>query len=196
MLKNSKRKIVIFATVFFLFIVFISIIFVLLKFNIQKNKFDSCLVLKKVDISSNSIFSLKGTPSFINNKYKNYNWRIIISKIKIDAPILEGTSKEVLRKGVGHFKDTGTLEGNICLAAHNRGYKYNFFQEIKKLETGDEIIYILNDKILKFQVVNNTTIKETDMSVIKDTKDVRLTLITCEENKRECRRCIQAEQIL
>ena len=33
----------------------------------------------------------------ITNQYKENKWRILISKINLDAPIIEGTSKEVLR---------------------------------------------------------------------------------------------------
>ena len=88
------------------------------------------------------------------------------------------------------------LTGNICLAAHNRGYKYNFFQEIKKLEIGDKILYILQGEERYFKVVSNMVIEETDISVLENTKENKLTLITCEENKKEYRRCIQAEEIL
>ena len=86
--------------------------------------------------------------------------------------------------------------GNICLAAHNRGYKYNFFQEIKNLRIGDIIKYIINGEELEFEVSSNNVIEETDIAVLKDTDETKLTLITCEENKKEYRRCIQAEVIL
>ena len=86
--------------------------------------------------------------------------------------------------------------GNICLAAHNRGYKYNFFQEIKNLRIGDIIKYIINGEELEFEVSSNNVIEETDIAVLKDTDETKLTLITCEENKKAYRRCIQAEVIL
>ena len=41
----------------------------------------------------------------------------------------------------------------------------------------------------------NKIVLETDWSYLKDTKDNRITLITCEENRREYRRCIQAVQV-
>ena len=86
--------------------------------------------------------------------------------------------------------------GNICLAAHNRGYKYNFFQEIKKLEIGDIIKYNVNGEELEFEVSENKIIEETDIAVLKNTDETQLTLITCEENKKEYRRCICANVIL
>ena len=110
--------------------------------------------------------------------------------------IIEGTESEILRRAVGHFASSSTWNGNVCLAAHNRGYKYNYFGEIKKLELGDIITYQTEYGERKYEVVINEIIKETDLSYIQDTKENKLTLITCEENKREYRRCIQANQIL
>lgn len=42
---------------------------------------------------------------------------------------------------VGHFENTNLLNGNVGLAAHNRGYPINYFARLKELEFGDEIIY-------------------------------------------------------
>lgn len=193
MLNNNKSKLIIITFILILVIVFISVVFILTNFKFQKKQSNSSLVLKNKITSINNTINFEKPPKVIANQYKNYNWRIKIDKINLDAPILEGTDKETLRKGVGHFTNTGISNGNICLAAHNRGYKYNFFQEIKKLEIGDEITYIVNGEQKLFRVVSNQVIKETDLSVIQDTEETKLTLITCEENKREYRRCIQAE---
>lgn len=129
------------------------------------------------------------------NIYSTNKWRIKIPKISLDAPITEGTSQESLRRTVGHFENTDIWKGNVALAGHNRGYRCNFFQDIKKLQNGDLIIYSTKKGIRKYKVVINKVIKETDWSYIEDTEDNRLTLITCEEGKREYRRCIQAVEI-
>lgn len=129
------------------------------------------------------------------NQYKNNSWRICIPKINLDAPILEGTSQENLRRGVTHFEETPEFNGNVCLAAHNRGYKYNFFQELKRLEIGDIIEYQKDQSFRTYSVVWKGKIKETDLSYLKDTKENILTLITCVENMPELRLCIQAYEI-
>lgn len=126
--------------------------------------------------------------------YSSYPWRIEIPKIQLNAPIYEGTDAETLRKGVGHFEDTSIWEGNICLAAHNRGYKYNYFQDIVLLEVGDEIIYQTPKGKKTYVVQENKKIKETNVSYIQRTKENKLTLITCEKNEKEYRRCVQAVQ--
>lgn len=47
--------------------------------------------------------------------------RIRIDKINLEAPIKEGSDQEVLKSYVGHIEDTAIYDGNVCLAAHNRG---------------------------------------------------------------------------
>lgn len=126
------------------------------------------------------------------NIYQTNPWRIKIPKLEIDAPITEGTSAESLRRTVGHFEQSSKWNGNIALAGHNRGYRCNFFQEIKKLEIGDQIIYQTEKGQRKYKVIFNQVIPETNWEYIEKTKDNRITLITCEENQREYRRCIQA----
>ena len=56
-------------------------------------------------------------------------WQIKIPKINLIAPISEGTSQEVMLEYVGHFENTSKWEGNIGLAAHNRGYPINYFSK-------------------------------------------------------------------
>lgn len=123
-------------------------------------------------------------------------WRIKIPKINIDAPIKSGTTQDVLAIAVGHFENTAIWNGNVPLAGHNRGYNCNFFQNIKYLENGDEIIYSTKKGERKYKVVTNKIIKQTDWSYIKETVDNRITLITCVENMFEYRRCVQAVEII
>lgn len=192
MFKLCKRKLIIISILIFS-IIFISIIFILPKYlNIQKKQFCSNFILKTVNTEPINTINVE---NILKGQYKSNNWRIKISKINLDAPILEGTQKEILRRAVGHFKNTPLWNGNVCLAAHNRGYKYNYFQEIKKLQIGDIITYETEYGQKNYKVVSNTIIEETDLSAIQDTKENKITLITCEENKKEYRRCVQAKEI-
>lgn len=193
MLKNKKH--ILYITVILIsVIIFISMVYILLNlFNIQKKRISSNLVQKNNIINPINTTLISDE---IGIQYKKgNNWRIIIQKINVNAPILEGTTKEILRRGVGHFETTSKWNGNICLAAHNQGYKYNYFQEIKNLEIGDIITYITEKGTKKYEVIKNETIKETDLSCIKDTNENIITLITCEKNKREYRRCVQGKEI-
>ena len=107
------------------------------------------------------------------------NWSILIPKIDLIAPVREGTTDEILNKYVGHFTESPTENGNICLAAHNRGYEENYLENLER----------------KYAVSNITIIKETDWSYIESSNDNILTLITCIEDEPEYRLCVQAKEI-
>lgn len=116
---------------------------------------------------------------------------IRIPTLNLVAPIAEGTTEDVMNKYVGHFETTSLWDGNIGLAAHNRGYPVNYFANIKDLQIGDEIIYEVEDKLRIYLVNEITIIEDTDWSYLQETNDNRITLITCVENEPSYRRCIQ-----
>ncbi len=93
---------------------------------------------------------------------------------------------------IGHFEETQKWKGNVCLAAHNRGYKNNYFSEVKTLKEGDKIIYHYEGKLREYLVEKNIIIKDTDLSCLEDTQKNKMTLITCVENEPNYRRCVKA----
>lgn len=133
------------------------------------------------------------------NKISKFNfeekWQICIPSINLEAEISEGTTKEVMDKYVGHFENTSIFEGNVGLAAHNRGYPVNYFANIKNLKNDDEIIYYSPYGNKRYKVILSIIILDTDWSYLQPTKDNRITLITCVEDRPEYRRCIQAIEI-
>ena len=131
----------------------------------------------------------------LDNKNEKNIWRIKIPKINLDAPIETGTTQDVLAKAVGHFEQSPKWNGNVALAGHNRGIECNFFQNIKYLKVGDKIIYTTKKGKREYKVIMNKIIKQTNWEYIENTKDNRITLITCVENMYEYRRCIQAVEI-
>ncbi len=136
--------------------------------------------------------------SVVNSQYaqkreeKNELWQIEIPTISLVANIKEGTDKDILNQYVGHFTTTQKENGNVGLAAHNRGYEVNYFQDLKLLKKGDEIKYKYNELEKIYEVEKCRIIKDTDWEYLENTEDNRLTLITCVENQPEYRRCIQA----
>ena len=123
-------------------------------------------------------------------------WYIEIPKINLKADIREGTTKEIMEDYIGHFEETKKEEGNVGLAAHNRGYKNNYFERLKELKEGDSIFYNYHGQIKEYLVIKHVIIKDTDWSYLEETEDNKITLITCVENEPEYRRCIQGEEKL
>ncbi len=126
------------------------------------------------------------------NQIEREIWQIEIPKISLIANIAEGTKKETLNQYVGHFQETQKENGNIGLAAHNRGYEVNYFKDLKLLKEGDEIKYKHNEFEKIYEVEKCRIIKDTEWEYLDNTEENRLTLITCVENEPEYRRCVQA----
>lgn len=127
---------------------------------------------------------------------KRHIWKIEIPEINLSADIAEGTTSKVIAKYVGHFTETSSLNGNIGLAAHNRGFGVeSYFKNIKNLNVGDIIIYQKDEEIKKYKVTENVVIDETDWTYLENTNDNRITLITCVENQPEYRRCVQGIEV-
>ena len=115
-----------------------------------------------------------------------------IEKINLNGTVKEGSTNEILRDYIGHIEETAKYDGNVGLAAHNRGNKYSYFARINELEPGDEIVYTTKYGERKYIVDTKKEILETDWSNLEGTSDNRLTLITCIKNKVNQRLCVQA----
>lgn len=117
-----------------------------------------------------------------------------IEKINLNGTVKEGSTNDILRDYIGHIEETAKYDGNVGLAAHNRGNKYSYFARLNELEPGDEIVYTTKYGERKYVVDTKKEILETDWSNLEGTSDNRLTLITCIKNKVNQRLCVQAVQ--
>lgn len=130
--------------------------------------------------------------------YKNTDeiiGNLIIDKISLNAPIKDGSTNEILSNYIGHIEDTAIYNGNIGLAAHNRGNEKAYFSRLNELENGDKIIYSTNYGDKQYEVVDKKEILETDYFILNNTKENELTLITCIKNRPNQRLCVQAKEI-
>ncbi len=118
-----------------------------------------------------------------------------IQKIGLKATIKEGSSNEVLKKYIGHIEETSKYDGNVGLAAHNRGNEYSYFARLNELKIGDIVTYKTKFYERKYKVDNIQAIFETDWSKLENTEENKLTMITCISNKRNQRLCVQAVEI-
>lgn len=96
---------------------------------------------------------------------------------------------------IGHFENTSKENGNVALAAHNRGYSVNYFSRLKELEIGDKVIYTFKNVERTYEISSKNIIKDTDVKILEETDENILTLITCVENKPGLRRCLIAKEI-
>lgn len=117
---------------------------------------------------------------------------LTIEKINLKATVKEGSTQEILKEYIGHLPETAKYDGNIGLAAHNRLNKYSYFARLNELEKGDKIIYQTKFNTRVYEISKKTVIYDTDWSYLKNTKDNRITMITCIKNKPNQRLCVQA----
>ncbi len=114
-----------------------------------------------------------------------------IDKINFEGLVYEGTDSKLLKKGVGHFEQTPILEGNPCFAAHNY---YRYWAKLHNLNKGDSISYISYLGTKNYEVDKVVEISEKDWSLLKNTDENIITLITCIKNQPEKRLCVQAKE--
>lgn len=176
-----KRKTIIIG----LIIIFITLItiFILYYFN-NKNKEKTPEEI--IDEKTVNILSEENTDIIGNLK---------IESIDLNAPIKDGTEMSVLKTAIGHFNDTPYFNGNICLAAHNRGYNQNFFEKLNEVQKGDKVEYITKYATYEYEVTDIKIIEETDLTVLNPTEKDQITMITCIANQRDKRLCVVASKV-
>ena len=121
---------------------------------------------------------------------------LTIDKIGLTATVKELSNNSILKEYIGHIEGTATYEGNVGLAAHNRGNKFSFFARINELKGGDILTYKTKFYTREYRVDNIQVIYETDWSLLENTEENKLTLITCVQNKSNQRLCVQATELM
>ena len=117
-----------------------------------------------------------------------------IPAIDLTVKIYQGTGSATLKKGAGHFTNTSIWNGNVSLAAHNRGAN-SYFGEIHTLENGDRITLTTKEGTRTYSVTSVSKISETDNSMLESTSENCVTLFTCVRDQKEYRWCVRAVEI-
>lgn len=106
--------------------------------------------------------------------------QIVIPKIGVDKTVVEGVSRDDLKKGPGHYPDTPLpgQPGNSSIAGHRTTYGEPF-NRIDELEVGDEIMVTTIQGTFTYAVTAQEIVAPTDVDVIADKGDNRLTLTSC-----------------
>lgn len=118
-----------------------------------------------------------------------------IEKIGLEAPIKEGSDSEVLKEYIGHIEESSIFDGNVGLAAHNRGNEFSYFSKLNELSEGDCVEYKTNYGTRVYKVETIKVILETDWTMLANSKENKLTMITCINNRPTQRLCVQAVEI-
>jgi|SRR5579863_10409997 len=103
--------------------------------------------------------------------------RLTIAKIKLDAVIVEGTSRRSLKLGPGHMEASAFpgYSGNSVIVAH----RDTFFRHLDELQKGDEIYLRRQGRVYRFEVTGRRVVEPADLSPLRQSASAQLTLITC-----------------
>lgn len=114
-----------------------------------------------------------------------------IPTLGLSVKVYQGTDSDALRKGAGHFASTSIWDGNVAIAGHNRGVN-NHFGKIHTLDIGDTIKLTTKLGTRAYEVYAVYKVSVDDMSVLNDSSENIITLVTCVRDQPAYRWCVQA----
>lgn len=116
---------------------------------------------------------------------------LFIPKIRVSVPIIwnveEQSILEQLQNGVVHYKGTALpgQQGNIFITGHSSYYLWSsgsykdVFALLDKLSAGDKIYLQYEGAIFTYEVTQSIVIEPDDLSVLRQTNEKTLSLMTC-----------------
>jgi sortase A len=124
--------------------------------------------------------------------------RLLIPKLGVDTIVVEGTSKEALDAGAGHYSSTPLpgMGGNVGIAGHRTTYGKPF-ADLDQLTTGDRVELETPVGNYVYEMVapfdghaNPWVIEPNDWSVVAPTDESMLTLTTCHPKHSAAQRLV------
>ena len=115
-----------------------------------------------------------------------------IPTLGLSVKVYQGTDADALRKGAGHLP-APPFGGNVAIAGHNRGVN-NHFGKIHTLDIGDTIKLTTQLGTRSYEVYSVSKIGVDDTSVLSDSTENIITLVTCVMNQPDYRWCVQARE--
>ena len=110
--------------------------------------------------------------------------RLVIPSIKVDSVIkevqLQMDTWQVANYAVGHHEISALpgQQGNVVMAGHRDIYG-SVFRRLNELKPKDVVLVYTNNKVYRYIVSSSHIVAPTDVQVMAQTSDYRLTLITC-----------------
>jgi sortase A len=112
--------------------------------------------------------------------------RLVIPVMMLDQQTLEGPESNwfnILYKGIWRWPGGSTPNkgGNTIFLSHRFSYTgpRGAFYYLNKLQIGDNIGLVWNNKLYTYSVVSTNTVPSSDTSIENNTPDAQITLFTC-----------------
>ena len=135
--------------------------------------------------------SLQGMEISLDEKVlEDQNTRLLIETLNIEGEILQGESSLRMNEGFWHFPTSifPGERGNFVVIGHRFLHlppRKDTLFNLEDISIGEEIVVetthplTLEQEQLRYIVVETRAVEANDVSIIEETQDYRLTLITC-----------------
>lgn len=117
------------------------------------------------------------------NNFKNGNWeenKIIIKSINLKQNFKSYENSNV-NEGIIFLKESDFVNDFYILAAHSGTSSIAYFKDLYKLHKNDEIILIVNNKLMKFYVNEIKYVNKTGRIILPVDNKNTLYLTTCDK---------------
>ncbi|EJQ43628.1 sortase [Bacillus cereus BAG6X1-2] len=117
----------------------------------------------------------------VSNPIEGTVGEIVSGHIGLHLPIFSGANQSNLLAGAATVSPNQKIgEGNYVLLGHHMKDESLLFSPIMKLKKSD-IVYLRDEnKVYQYRIEETEVVHESNVSVMKDKGDHRLTLITCD----------------
>lgn len=122
---------------------------------------------------------------------------IKIPRIGVEKTVVQGVSVEDLKKGPGHYPTTPMpgQEGNAAIAGHRTTYGAPFYN-LDELQIGDPILVTTLQGSFRYEVIETKIVRPSQVDVLENTDDNRLTLTTCHPRFSAAQRMVVSAKLV
>ena len=123
--------------------------------------------------------------------------RFVIPVIGVDAPMVEGDDWDTLKEGIGHRIGSAWpgQAGNVVVSAHNDVYGA-IFKNLRSLKPGDLVLAYTPTGVFTYKVLFTRLVLPNEVSVLNQTRQPILTMITCYPPFMDTHRIVVTAQLV
>ena len=145
---------------------------------------DQILGTQSILIEDGSIEEYLESVEQIDPILERLNTKLYIDSINVEGNLFQGRDSITMDKGFWHFPNSvyPGQQGNSIIIAHRYLHippAKNTFFNLDKVKKGDSIVVRQNDNSYTYIVSEVKIVEKNDISVLQETSEYQITLITC-----------------
>ena len=145
---------------------------------------DQVLGSEEILVEQESIEEYLGQVDIVDSILEDLDTRLYVDSIDVEGDVFQGKDSNTMDKGFWHFPTSvyPGQQGNSVIIAHrflNLPPAKDTFYNLDKVKKGDSIVVKQKDNEFTYIVSEIKVVEKNDISVLQDTTDHQITLITC-----------------